>query len=401
MEQYTNPRIWGPHFWFILRCIVHNYPMSPTSADKQHMESFFYELQFALPCEKCKYTFKQHYNKFPINKYLTDRQKLIEWLDLIYEETNRSIANNRIKILDEFIDTGEMMPLKQIPKSEKDKVLEQHLNIAKKNVINNSTNGGLTTLPIFNNQTNNFLTSQTKTSFEPKKHVITTDIPIFDKQVNGKKNTEKKPVNTNQITNNQILNNQLANLKQKQIPIQIPMAKIDPNLQLMPTQAPILNTLSKQIPVPVPIPVVNPSQKTNVRQNIEPYPHLQTELPKPPITKHLSKTDKLTMQQQLFNPVNKNIDMNPHTDAKSKSKINVKPQMYKKEIKSTQQVTFKPNPNNKPIVPALPSNYNYNYTQVITNNKKLNLNDQIGNYKPKSITYSNLTVISKCKKCLQ
>lgn len=399
MEQYTNPRIWGPHFWFILRCVVHNYPMAPTSADKQHMENFFYELQFALPCEKCKYTFKQHYNKFPINKYLTDRQKLIEWLDLMYEETNRSIRNNRIKILDEFIDTGEMMPLKQIAKSDKDKVLEQHLNEVKKNVINNSTNAGLTTLPIFNNQNNNLLTSQTKTSFEPKKHVITTEVPIFDKHVNGKKNPEKKPVNNNQITNNQnnqIINNQQANFKQ------IPMAKIDPNLQIMPVQAPILNTLSKQIPVPVP--VVNPSQKINVRQNIEPYPHLitvpPTVLPTPPITKHLSKTDKLTMQQQLFNPVNKNIDMNPHTDSKSKSKINVIPQMYKKEIKSTQpQVAFKPNHNNKPIVPVLPSNYNY--TQIITNNKKLNLNDPKGNYKPKSITYSNLTVISKCKKCLQ
>ena len=61
MSQYSSPKIWGPHFWFILRCVAHNYPLNPTPEEANHVKNFFHELQYVLPCEVCKYTFKQHY----------------------------------------------------------------------------------------------------------------------------------------------------------------------------------------------------------------------------------------------------------------------------------------------------------------------------------------------------
>lgn len=248
MEQYTNPRIWGPHFWFILRCIVNNYPMSPNAQDKEHMESYFYELQYVLPCEKCKYTFKQHFNKYPICKYLTSRHKLVEWLELIFDETNRSIANNRVKILDEYIDTGEMMPIKQVSKNDSDKILEQNLKAEIKKAASNSVNANVTTLAMFAERP---VDVKPKLAYEPIKHNVTVDNPIFDKQVNGKKLPTPK---TNRDTNQNTI----------------------PNLAL------ILNANKNLVPN-------LQSQKVEIPNT------------KPIIT--LTQNDKLAMQKQVFNQI--------------------------------------------------------------------------------------------------
>lgn len=373
MEQYTNPRIWGPHFWFVLRCIVNNYPLSPTNEDKQHMEGFFKELQFTLPCEKCKYTFKQHCNKYPITKSLCDKHKLIEWLELMYEATNKSIANNRVKIIDDSSD-GEMLPMKQIIKSEKDKTLEKHLNEAKKNVINSTTLGTLTTLPMFNNQITNPYIPQ-KLPFAPKTHNLNVDTPIFDKQRTGKKNTSRS--NTKQLNN--------ANFKP------IPMARVEQqSIQILP----IINQ------------VTNSPPKETIKT-----------VTMPPITKPLSKTDKLIMQQQLFIPLNNDHKIKPKEMQKDILSLPTKltPPPKQKTVPSSI-------PDNKPIIPAktLPTipytepNRNqpkpkpaFNYTKPIlpnTYNPLVNANTHFQNIqmKPKSRTaQANLTVISKCKKCTQ
>ena len=66
----------------------------------------------------------------------------------MYEETNKAIVNNRVKILDEYIDTGEMMPLKQLVKTEKDKTLEKHLNQARRAVTNNALPNNLSIIMV-------------------------------------------------------------------------------------------------------------------------------------------------------------------------------------------------------------------------------------------------------------
>lgn len=276
MEQYTNPKIWGPHFWFILRCVVHNYPMVPTLEDKKHMENYFYELQYVLPCEKCKYTFKQHYNKFPINKYLSDKNKLVEWLDLMYEETNRSIMNNRVKIMDEFINTGEMAPLKQTFKTDSDKQLEQQIKNIKTQVARNMT-------PVVNNVTQ-YNPNLGNTTFEPKKHVINNDTPNFAKQANGKKSKYNNRKNTNVANNNNYnTNNQIIqqntvsrtlNIKEK--PLAVPVVATKKEIPIETKKDAIipiniqktLNTQQKQQQIFTPVNELKPAlpPKTNITQ---------------------------------------------------------------------------------------------------------------------------------------
>lgn len=301
MEQYTNPKIWGPHFWFILRCIVHNYPMVPNAEDKKHMENYFYELQYVLPCEKCKYTFKQHYNKFPINKYLSDKNKLVEWLDLMYEETNRSIMNNRVKIMDEYINTGEMAPLKQTFKTDSDKQLEQQIKNVKLQVNKSVT-------PLANNITQyNPNLGSVATTFEPKKYVINNDVPNFAKQANGKKSkyNNRKNVNVANNNNNYNINNQIIqqnvvsktlNIKEKVLAVPIIEIKKENNIVPLNTQK-NLGIQQKQQQIFTPVVELKPAlpPKTNIAKkpvsDVKPKTKTSIPLYKPKLPENYTVND--------------------------------------------------------------------------------------------------------------
>ena len=96
MNQYTNPKEWGPHFWFVFRCIANNYPASPLEDDIKYTKTFFYSFQYILPCVTCRESYILHFNKYNIDEYLINKQKLIEWVEIIYNETTNKIKAEMI-----------------------------------------------------------------------------------------------------------------------------------------------------------------------------------------------------------------------------------------------------------------------------------------------------------------
>lgn len=115
MAQYTSPNIWGPHFWYISRCVANNYPLNPTREDKEHVKTFFNELQHILPCDKCKYTYGHHIKKNPIDPHLISKEKLIDWVEKIKLETGKAIKDNRVKVLHTHEDETNLVVLKGDP----------------------------------------------------------------------------------------------------------------------------------------------------------------------------------------------------------------------------------------------------------------------------------------------
>jgi hypothetical protein len=104
--QYTTPKIWGPHFWFMFRCIANNYPELPTDDDIKYTRSFYSTFQFILPCITCRESYVEHFNKTPIDSYLKNKDKLIQWVNIIYEDTNKKIQlNNNKEITNNTIQT--------------------------------------------------------------------------------------------------------------------------------------------------------------------------------------------------------------------------------------------------------------------------------------------------------
>jgi hypothetical protein len=62
--QGFSPDLWGSQLWHILHMISFNFPVHPTTLDRQHYRTFFSSLAWVLPCGKCRAnysaTIKQH-----------------------------------------------------------------------------------------------------------------------------------------------------------------------------------------------------------------------------------------------------------------------------------------------------------------------------------------------------
>lgn len=74
------PDIWGKHAWNFLHLVTLSYPINPSPADKQNYYNFFTNLQYVLPCEKCRNNMTKHLKKYPLtDKALSSRNELVKW----------------------------------------------------------------------------------------------------------------------------------------------------------------------------------------------------------------------------------------------------------------------------------------------------------------------------------
>lgn len=58
--------VWGPGLWHTLHTMSFNYPISPTAEDKTHYREFILNLQYVLPCGKCRKNLKLNFKKLPL-----------------------------------------------------------------------------------------------------------------------------------------------------------------------------------------------------------------------------------------------------------------------------------------------------------------------------------------------
>lgn len=74
------PEIWGKHAWNFIHLTIFGYPVNPSQQDKINYFNFFNDLQFVLPCDKCRFNLSQHLKKIPLtNEILSDRSLFIKW----------------------------------------------------------------------------------------------------------------------------------------------------------------------------------------------------------------------------------------------------------------------------------------------------------------------------------
>lgn len=58
------PELWGPGLWLLMTIVAANYPLQPTSSDATHYFTFYYNLQYILPCRSCR----EEYRKMILGK---------------------------------------------------------------------------------------------------------------------------------------------------------------------------------------------------------------------------------------------------------------------------------------------------------------------------------------------
>jgi len=93
-EIYKDPKIWGKHYWFVMKCIAANYPNKPSNGAREKTLLFFNNLVYFLPCDTCKKHYAQLLKKYPVNDKLCCGDCLVAWVEKIQSKIE-NMKNDR------------------------------------------------------------------------------------------------------------------------------------------------------------------------------------------------------------------------------------------------------------------------------------------------------------------
>ena len=97
-----DPTIWGPKLWFFIHSLALNFPDNPTYQDIRHYEEFFNSLKFIIPCEKCRFHYKERLEKSPIINHLKNSDVLFKYTVDLHNDVNKSL-NKKIYTYEEVV----------------------------------------------------------------------------------------------------------------------------------------------------------------------------------------------------------------------------------------------------------------------------------------------------------
>jgi hypothetical protein len=85
--------VWGPGIWHYLHTMSFNYPVNPTASDKRHYRDFVLELQYVLPCGKCRKNLIKNFKKRPLNiSDMKSRETFSRYIYELHETVNRMLG---------------------------------------------------------------------------------------------------------------------------------------------------------------------------------------------------------------------------------------------------------------------------------------------------------------------
>jgi hypothetical protein len=98
MEDYNSndgmlTSVWGPGMWHFLHTMSFNYPVFPTETNKTQYRDFVLNLQYILPCGKCRKNLKKNFAKLPLDmKYMHSRDTFSKYLYELHEIINKMLG---------------------------------------------------------------------------------------------------------------------------------------------------------------------------------------------------------------------------------------------------------------------------------------------------------------------
>ena len=123
--------------WTSLFSIALTYPEHPGLTDQHHYKRYFTELQYVLPCRKCKRHYSRIFRHYPINPFLREgRRGLFHWLVNVHNRINRDMGTPEM--------TEQQVLAKYLPDLRSGNIPQQHLQIG--GMLNGETALSLTTL---------------------------------------------------------------------------------------------------------------------------------------------------------------------------------------------------------------------------------------------------------------
>jgi hypothetical protein len=84
--------VWGPSVWHAIHTISFNYPVHPTTEDKQNYRNFILSLQNVLPCKYCRMNLKTNFKQLPLTMgKMKNRETFSRYIYDLHELVNKML----------------------------------------------------------------------------------------------------------------------------------------------------------------------------------------------------------------------------------------------------------------------------------------------------------------------
>lgn len=93
-----NPKVWGPHYWFVLHTIALTYPPNPNETVKKKYYDFIQNLPLFIPIENMGNFFSNLLDTYPVTPYLDSRESFIKWMYFIHNRVNKELDYKQISL---------------------------------------------------------------------------------------------------------------------------------------------------------------------------------------------------------------------------------------------------------------------------------------------------------------
>lgn len=93
-----DPKIWGPHYWFVLHTIALTYPLKPNETVKKKYYDFIENLPIFIPVENIGNYFSDLLDKYPVTPYLESRESFIKWIYFIHNTVNEKLGYEKVTL---------------------------------------------------------------------------------------------------------------------------------------------------------------------------------------------------------------------------------------------------------------------------------------------------------------
>ena len=101
---YLDPKVWGPHYWFMLHTIAMSYPNYPNTVTKKKYYEFIQNLPMFLPIESIATDFSKLLDMYPVTPYLDSKDAFIRWMHFIHNKINEKLEKPKISLNQFYID---------------------------------------------------------------------------------------------------------------------------------------------------------------------------------------------------------------------------------------------------------------------------------------------------------
>ena len=97
-EKSFDPKVWGPHFWFLLMTLAVSYPLKANDTTQKKYYDLISNLPLFIPHPPIGNKFSELLDQYPVSPYLEGKDALLKWVHFIHNKINVITGKDKITL---------------------------------------------------------------------------------------------------------------------------------------------------------------------------------------------------------------------------------------------------------------------------------------------------------------